>query len=326
MLENSGSKMLVRNGVVILNYNSFDLTIALVNQIVDYKSIYKICIIDNNSNDDFKDSFTNPKIHFIKNTINSGYNSGNNIGLKYLVDECDCDYVYIANPDVDFEDNSIFEMSKVMEEDKSLVLVSTKRFGYGGQNILQYFDFPNFKNSVKYCFFLGRRNHETRLISMQNKVIDNMSGVFYVNAIPGAFFGLKSSFLREIDFLYEGIFLYGEEIFIGRQAYNRGYKAGIINTSCYYHNHIKIKLSDSNRKLFFRDRISLVKYYEYFELLNWYQIYFLKFAIYFGTAEYNFLFFINRILNMNRQPKLLPRPICKHEASLYRMNNNDVYV
>ena len=37
-------------------------------------------------------------------------------------------------------------------------------------------------------------------------------GPAYVDAVPGAFFGIKSEFLLKNGFIYEGIFLYGEEI------------------------------------------------------------------------------------------------------------------
>lgn len=308
----------IRNGVVILNYNSHDLTVALAKQLSNYNSIYRICVVDNNSNDNFDNDFDDPKIHYIKNSKNAGYNSGNNVGLRYLVNKCDCEYVYIANPDVDFEDSAISEMSEAMRKDPNLVIVGTKRYGYKGEPIHQYFDFPNFTSSIKRCFYLTRRNIVKNTHFKQNEEIDNANGVYYVDAIPGAFFGMKSSFLKEINFLYEGIFLYGEEIFLGRQARDCGYKAGIINTSCYYHNHIQIRFSDSNRKMFLRDRISLIKYYEHFHLLKWFQILLLKISVYLGTAEYNSMFYLQRLLAKNNKVKTVSHSHCSHEAASYK--------
>lgn len=308
----------IRNGVVILNYNSHELTVALAKQLSKYDSIYRICVVDNNSKDDFNNDFDDLKIHYIKNSENLGYNSGNNVGLRYLVNECDCEYVYIANPDVDFENSAISEMSEAMRKDPNLVITSTKRYGVKGEPIHQYFDFPNYKSSIKRCFFLTRRNIVKDTHFKQNEEIDNANTVYYVNAIPGAFYGMKSSFLKEINFLYEGIFLYGEEIFLGRQAHDRGYKAGIINTSCYYHNHIQNRFSDSNRKMFFRDRISLIKYYEHFNLLKRHQIWLLKWSVYMGTAEYNLLFYLLRLLKKNNKINVVSPILCSNEAATYK--------
>ena len=307
-----------KNGVVILNYNSHDLTVALVEQIVNYESIHKICVVDNNSGDDFDSDFNSPKIHYIKNPQNIGYNSGNNVGLKYLVDECGCEYVYIANPDVDFEDTAIKEMSEAMINDPNLVLISTKRYGHKGETIHQFFDFPEIKDSIRRCFFLTRRNIARDTHFIQNEKIDNSSGLYYVDAVPGAFFGMKSTFLKEINFLYEGIFLYGEEIFLGKQANKLGYKAGIINTSCYYHNHIQIRFSESSKKMFLRDRISLIKYYKYFNLLKWYQNVLLTISVYLGTLEYNMMFHLYRFLKNNNINNSVQHTFCSHEASNYK--------
>lgn len=308
----------IKNGVVILNYNSHDLTIALVNQISKYDAIYKICVVDNNSGDNFDNEFiNNNKVHFIKNKNNLGYNAGNNVGLKYLVNELGCNYVYIANPDVDFENSAISEMTDAMRNDDRLVICTTKRFGMDNSLIHQYFEFPSLSDSLKKCFILGRKNFKKNNHIQQNIEIDNYDGVKYVDAVPGAFFGIKAKFLKEIDFLYEGVFLYGEEIFLGQQAYRMGYKAGIINTSCYYHNHIQQSFSKSNKKMFLYDRLSLVKYFKYFKLLNPFEIMILSIAIRIGSLEYNLLALIYNFLKKNKEVK--KHKLCSRQASNYRL-------
>jgi GT2 family glycosyltransferase len=305
-------------GVVILNYNSHDLTVRLVNQISSYSSISKICVVDNNSNDNFENDFNNPKIHYIKNCKNLGYNSGNNVGLRYLVNECNCDYVFIANPDVDFENSAISEITETMSENPELVVLSTKRFGIKGESIHQYFDFPSFLSSIKKCFYVTRLNYSKDINLKQNEEIDSSNGVYFVDAVPGAFFGIKSSFLKKIKFLYEGIFLYGEEIFLGRQVHEYGYKAGIINTSCYYHNHAQNRLSNSNRKMFLRDRKSLIKYYSHFRLLKWYSILLLEISVYLGTIEYNLMFYFQRVFKKHTLNKSSSLIFCSNAGASYK--------
>lgn len=277
-------------GMVILNYNSHDLTLTLATKLAQYSNVDCICVVDNCSKDNFDGEFIDPKIHYIKNSVNSGYNSGNNIGLKYLVEECGCDYVFISNPDVEFTDETVKNMCDAFEKDNELALVSTKRYGANGECIHQYFNFPSLDSSIKKCFFLSRRNFERNNNKLQSDEVDFApNGILYVDAVPGAFFGIRSSFLLEIGYLYEGIFLYGEELFIGRQAHDRNKKVGVINSGEYYHNHIQSRFSKSNRKMFLNDRKSLIKYFEYFNLLNKYELIKLRIAVYVGSLEYNIL-------------------------------------
>lgn len=280
-----GTRADVKTGVVILNYNSHDLTVELANRLIDYSAVDYVCVVDNNSNDNFDVDFHNQKISYIKSDTNGGYNAGNNIGLKYLIREKKCKYVFIANPDVLFENGAIANMVKRFESDSKLVLLSTKRYGYENSIIHQYFDFPTYRRSVRGCFFLTRMGNQKNKNFKQNFEIDHaVNGIRYVDAVPGAFFGLRSSFVEEIGYLWEGIFLYGEEIIVGRQAFEKGYKAGIINSDTYIHNHKMVSLTNS--KMFWRDRVSARKYYKKFHLLKWHQYIGFDLARVFGTLEY----------------------------------------
>ena len=270
------------------------MTKALAEKISLFSSVIAVCVVDNCSKDDFDGDFNHPNIHYIKNTRNVGYSAGNNVGLRYLVEEKGCKYVFIANPDVIFENDAIEAMVTEMENNHKLALVSTKRYGHNRALIHQYFDFPPFWTSVKNCFFLPRRRFEKRRHTDQNRIIDEAKAIHLVDAVPGAFFGMRSKFLKENNYIYEGVFLYGEEIILGRQARNLGYLAGVVNTSEYIHDHIQKKFS--NRKMFWYDRQSLKKYYKMFEHLNSLLWCILNVAIILGTIEYNCAYYIYHLL------------------------------
>ena len=137
---------------------------------------------------------------------------------------------------------------------------------------------------------MPRRKFEGRRHFLQNMKLDLADDIVFVDAVPGAFFGIKSEFLVKNDFIYEGIFLYGEEIILGRQAHEMGYRAGVINTETYIHDHVQKRFS--NRKMFWYDRHSLKIYYRKFENFNPLQWLELNTAIVLGTAEYNCAYFL----------------------------------
>lgn len=272
-------------GIVVLNYNSFKLTVDLVNKLSGWEIVDNICLVDNNSNDNFDDIPFNDKVKYIKSKQNTGYAAGNNVGLRYLVDECGCDYVFISNPDVYFEEKALTDMRDVLDKNNNIVLISTKRYGPNNSIIHQYHYFPSFKTAFLKNFLILGKLDRKETYDKQNARVDAAEGYLEVDAVPGAFFGLRGTFLKEIGYLFEGTFLYREEIIVGRQAKGLGYKAVVINTSSYIHDHHIAHLT--NKKMYALDRKSLLIYYKKFNLLTSFQTAVLKIAMAFGCLEYN---------------------------------------
>ena len=281
-------------GVVILNYNSYHLSVGIVKQLSSWTSVDYICLVDNNSNDSFDGIAFSNKVKYIKNNENTGYAAGNNVGLRYLVEERGCDYVFISNPDVLFEESTLVDMCKTLDENDKVALISTKRYGPNNSIMHQYHYFPSFKTAfLKNFLILGKLDRQENY-AKQNKRVDSADGYLVVDAVPGAFFGIRSSFLKEIGYLYEGTFLYREEIILGRQAKDLGYQAVVINTSTHVHDHHIAHFS--NKKMYALDRKSLMIYYKKFNLLNPIQTALLKCAIAFGCFEYNLACDIYKII------------------------------
>ena len=97
-------------GMVILNYNDFLTTSHLLNTIKGYKSIEHIVVVDNHSTDDsYKQLKKLEDVHIevILAPQNGGYSSGNNIGIRYLMERYHIDILGISNSDVEFEESFI---------------------------------------------------------------------------------------------------------------------------------------------------------------------------------------------------------------------------
>lgn len=270
-------------GIVILNYNSHDLTLALAKRTASLPSVDFVCVVDNASGDDFDGEFSEPNIHYIKSRENCGYSAGNNIGLRWLVEECGCEYVYIANPDTIFGDDAIAAIADLFDSDPTVAIASVRRSGHAGASIHQYFDFPTFGSALRSCFFLTRRRFEAERRDRQNARVEG-EGSFYVDAVPGAFFGMRSSFLVANGYMYEGIFMYGEEIVLGRQAVLAGFRSAISRDASYVHDHESRRFSSP--RAFVSDHKSLVRYFDMFGLLGVPQMALLRVCTALGCAEY----------------------------------------
>jgi GT2 family glycosyltransferase len=89
-------------GMVIVNYNDFDLTKRLLNNIKDYKCLSHIVVVDNNSPDDSFEKlkeFESNRITIIKNRCRQ-YSSGLNVGAKCLIKKVgECNIIF-SNSDI----------------------------------------------------------------------------------------------------------------------------------------------------------------------------------------------------------------------------------
>lgn len=54
------------NGIVILNYKSRDLTLALAERAATFPNVDFVCVVDDAASDDFAGDFSSSKIYYIK--------------------------------------------------------------------------------------------------------------------------------------------------------------------------------------------------------------------------------------------------------------------
>jgi GT2 family glycosyltransferase len=92
--------------IIIVNYNTFELTVNCIESIVKFTTIpYEIVLVDNNSTENDPTDFLRifPSITVIKNTENTGFAKGNNIGIKAATG----DLILLLNSDTYVADDSI---------------------------------------------------------------------------------------------------------------------------------------------------------------------------------------------------------------------------
>jgi len=240
-------------GIVILNYNSFELVSKCIESITKYydKTI-KIVIVDNQSSDDsyklLKENYSShPSISILLSEYNKGYSYGNNIGLKYLINNyCDLEYFAVLNPDVFILDGNIFQnLIARLQEDDSLAGISPlmivnneiKPNRWAIKN-------PRYINNFLSSYAILRSINP---LIYKSYTIRSNSLVAYVDVIPGSFYIMKKDVFIQIGLLDENVFLYGEEIIIGRKVKNIKYKLGISFRDFYMHNHSPEDISFKRR-------------------------------------------------------------------------------
>ena len=98
--------------IIIVNYNTFDVTCNCIESVIRYtkECTYEIILVDNASTkgnaDDFRARF--PSIHLIKSPVNGGFAKGNNLGIAHATGNI----ILLLNSDTYLQEDSISKAAK----------------------------------------------------------------------------------------------------------------------------------------------------------------------------------------------------------------------
>ena len=244
--------------IVILNYNTFDDTVACVDSIKRYTNgvSYKIYIVDNASPDMSGDllvakykGVSNVKV--LVSEKNKGFSGGNNIGIRAALND-GYDYVYLLNSDIILENDAFALMQEAFETKDDIVVVGPSivnslgnyvQFARHGVTLTTYC--TGRRIFFKLCPRLGRSLRHYEFSHDEDFVFDGM--------LNGCCFGMKADFIRENNCLDENIFMYYEEDILAHVMHKAGKRAIIASKAKIVHNEgVATKKSSVDRLLFTR--------------------------------------------------------------------------
>lgn len=277
--------------IIILNYNDYETTKSMLENIKNYQVLDLILVVDNKSLDNSYQKlkeYENNKIKVIQTDNNLGYAYGNNYGLKYLQKE-KIDYVIISNPDVSFKEEVILKLKNdLSKENISLVapiVIENNQESKGWK-------LPHFKEDL-----LSNMNYfhkySKKMLSYKDEYYDNKDLV-KVEVVHGCFFMIKLSDFKDIDYFDEGTFLYYEENILGSKLKNKGYESYIdLNVKVNHNLSISVDKNINNLKKYKILKTSQIYYEKKYNHLNVLGIGLLKLFYYIS-------YFIAFIIRRNR--------------------------
>lgn len=226
----------MKNGMLIINYNDFNSTIELIENVKEYRILDKIVIIDNHSTDGSLSDLRKlriPKLIILEMEKNLGYSAAINFGSRYLIEKLGKCNIIISNPDI--------ILNKEEDIQELLLCLSKSKVGIVGPTILEQGALNRgWKNPSAYMDawmnlpYIHRwiRNHFIKYpeCHYQGKVSQ-------VEVLSGCFFCISSSTLEKINFLDEHIFLYYEENILSKKIKNNNLHCIVHNEVLIIHNH-----------------------------------------------------------------------------------------
>ncbi|MBQ7927685.1 MAG: glycosyltransferase family 2 protein [Methanobrevibacter sp.] len=208
--------------VVIVNYQTFEMTRDTINSILKYSYpfSYEIIVVDNASSDDslsklqdyFKDN-----VKFIASGENNGFAAGNNLALRHV----DSDYVLLLNSDTVVWEDTLENIYNYMEKHDDVGACGCRvRLENGELDKACKRTFPNVKNSFFRLFHIPT-NSEDDNYNLTNLPDD---GIYEIDCLTGAFMFMRKSALDGVGLLDETFFMYGEDIDLCYRIKNGGWK------------------------------------------------------------------------------------------------------
>lgn len=215
--------------VIIVNYNTTDLTLACIASVYKHtlQNSIEVILVDNASPDQ---SITNgtqiyPDLKLILNPTNSGFGSACNRGIEIAAG----DYIFLLNSDALLISDAINTFFNFMErsENSNVACCGGALIQPDGRAQVSYGNFPSIAAgfsalgpAIFYKTFYDRR------LSAGVKIYKEHP--YNVDYISGADMFIRSSALKETGNFDEDFFLYFEETELSYRLYKRGYKSMVL--------------------------------------------------------------------------------------------------
>ena len=230
---------------IILNYNSSADCRKCIGYLKAQQGIeQEIIVVDNRSRDDERNAVEvlckEQGCTFIANNENKGYNAGNNVGLRYAAEK-GYEFALIANPDMEFpQTDYLATLLAQMQTNEDIVVCGSDIIGADGIHQSPMGKEGNWRGSFAWIKEIFGKKKKSDAYDF----IDNYSESHYCHKVSGCCFMIRTSFLKEINFFDEKVFLYCEEAILSRQVEVAGKKMYYLATAQAVHRHVKSDKGD----------------------------------------------------------------------------------
>ena len=251
--------------IVVLNYNNAQESLAFVKAIKEYAAFQQILLVDNHSTDDsyqiFREAFSQEeKIILLQAEKNLGYASGNNLGLRYGVEQVQAELLFLANPDVSFSEDVVTRLREFYQSQRvetlgtmaPVMLVPNRKQENSAWKL------PTFADCL-----LATEVGLDKIASFRQRYSKQRfsESPIPVEVLPGSFFAISAKALKAVDYLDEGTFLYGEENILAHKLLQQGYTNYLLPDIQYLHQHSTTIASQLKRREMFRIYYQSLLYY-----------------------------------------------------------------
>ncbi|OGM19068.1 hypothetical protein A2686_00710 [Candidatus Woesebacteria bacterium RIFCSPHIGHO2_01_FULL_38_10] len=235
--------------IVIISFNTRDLTLKCIKSLLDEGSFLKIeiIIVDNASSDysveeiqklKLKIKNYKLKLKVIENKVNLGFSIANNQGIKIAKGN----YILLLNSDTIVKKGSIAKLVQFAENTSDAGVVGPKLLNTDGSPQPSCFNFPTLRAGLKE-FWFGKKG-------AFGKYLPEGSEFFQVDALVMAAFLITPKALKKVGLLNERYFMYFEDFDYCRKVWQKDLKVYYLPKAevIHYHGASGNRKEDQQRK------------------------------------------------------------------------------
>lgn len=215
--------------IVIVNYNTYDLTKQTINSVIQKKHPfeYEILLVDNASSDgsiemlqeEFDAVISKGILQVFVNKSNLGFAKANNIGMKKAKGE----YILLLNSDTVVTENCLEKCINYIEQDSGIGALGCKVvLADGSLDHACKRGFPTPKASLYYLLKLYKK--DPIKYGQYDALHLHEDEIGEVDCLMGAFMLMPKAVLENTGLLDEDFFMYGEDIDLCYRIKEAGYK------------------------------------------------------------------------------------------------------
>ena len=215
--------------IILLNYNNSDDTIgcieSLKNSCVEDRNIL---LIENCSSDDSYEKLLSKflSIKILKMDKNLGFTGGNNVGIKYAL-ENGYDYAILLNNDTIVNSKDTFRiLINEMDKNRNATLGTGRIFYYPQKHRIWY-------DGGKLVNYRGTAIHFNANLEESQVKLDNT--IREIDFISGCYMCIRLSDLEKLGYLDEKIFIYMDDTEYSARAIKKKMKLIYIPEAAIYH-------------------------------------------------------------------------------------------
>jgi GT2 family glycosyltransferase len=226
--------------IIIVNYNTFNLTSNCIRSVIQFTSgiDYEIILVDNASTETNPEKFLTefPGIILIKSPINGGFAHGNNLGIEKARGE----YILLLNSDTLLQEDSVNKAVSFMEGNRDAGVLGCRLVFPGGevQHTVRKFKSIQWELLNLFRFIPLLMPYKKRAPLMLGKYFRYDADI-ECDWIGGAFFMVPKRIIDQLPDkkLDERFFMYGEDQIWCAQIRKLGYKIYFFSGTTVIHIH-----------------------------------------------------------------------------------------
>ncbi|MCK5346069.1 MAG: glycosyltransferase family 2 protein, partial [Candidatus Heimdallarchaeota archaeon] len=206
---------------------------------------FSIVLVDNGSSDDSGRRLTEkyPKIHHIQTEKNLGFAGGNNVGIRYILDQ-GIPYVLLLNNDTEvIQPDFLTGLVNEINQQECLGAIGPRVRGMDGSDEDTILPFPTIRNTI-ICTLGQYRN--------------DLDQKQFADSITGCCVLVRSEVIKQIGYFDEQFFIYGEEtewFFRMRQS---GWKVGYLPIASIIHKGASSSKNIEDSKIYIEGRSNVI--------------------------------------------------------------------